>query len=508
MALVIKDWKNFPNTSTPITAEALEELEARIAAAIATSGSVGPQGPIGPQGAAGVQGSAGPQGDQGVQGVAGPQGPIGPSGVAGATGAQGPLGPQGASGTGFNWRGNWSSAATYAVADVVFYLGSSYYAVLTSTNVIPNDALAQWDLIVITGPAGPQGPQGPAGVQGPTGAQGPIGTQGPTGPAGPIGLTGVSGPQGIVGPQGVVGPIGPIGPTGLKGDTGAGGTIVGNGFPATSVGNIGDFYWDDAAKLLYGPKFNLVGGIGAFPTAGVFDTTTRPDEQPLTGSWAGPIFAADVIPSLIGNVITNTGSLGSSAIWAPSAGTTNCEIYCTLGPGFVDGVSPIPNLWWRVTNPNSGLVSGYYVKLAFSDLFPHKVSAGAVSGLPDFAGVPLNSGDSIGVRMVGSVMTFMRKPSGGTTWVTVGTLTDASFTSGSIGISFNAGGSGAGGIKTIGGGAVVAGTSVPTWPTSPSIRSPATYIQSTLPVAPVGAEYVWFQTDGQGNLLDILSGVG
>ncbi len=57
------------------------------------------------------------------------------------------------SGPGFNWRGTWSSSATYGVTsgvrDVVYYNGSSYAAVATSHNVTPGtDGGTDWQLML------------------------------------------------------------------------------------------------------------------------------------------------------------------------------------------------------------------------------------------------------------------------------------------------------------------------------------------------------------------------
>ena len=48
MAFTTKNWQNTPSTSTPITAEALEDLEARLSDYTDDSAGVGPPGPAGP----------------------------------------------------------------------------------------------------------------------------------------------------------------------------------------------------------------------------------------------------------------------------------------------------------------------------------------------------------------------------------------------------------------------------------------------------------------------------
>jgi hypothetical protein len=204
------------------------------------SGAQGPQGPAGPQG---------PQGAQGLQGPSGSTGPIGPAG------------PQGASGpAGINNRGTWSPITAYQLNDSVSYIGSSWIAILPSTNSAPNttnpnwqllaakginnqgswvqttnyqvgDAVSSggqfwiavapslgsqpsstnsnWQLIAAAGKPGLQGPAGVAGPAGPAGANGATGPQGPAGAQGPAGSIGPVGPQGAQGPQGPPGPVGP-----------------------------------------------------------------------------------------------------------------------------------------------------------------------------------------------------------------------------------------------------------------------------------------------------------
>jgi hypothetical protein len=54
---------------------------------------------------------------------------------------------------GLNYRGLWTSAGSYAVHDVVTYLGSSYVAKLASTDVVPTTTTA-WSLLAAQGTNG------------------------------------------------------------------------------------------------------------------------------------------------------------------------------------------------------------------------------------------------------------------------------------------------------------------------------------------------------------------
>jgi hypothetical protein len=232
--------------------------------------STGPTGPTGATGPAGPTGATGPTGPTGPIGPSG--GPIGPTGP---TGAQGPTGPAG----GIEWQGTWDSATSYVIDDAVYYNGTSYVAIASSTNQAPPNA-TYWDILA-------QGGDGPTGPTGSTGSTGPTG---PTGPIGPTGATGSTGPTGPQGPTGAASTVaGPTGPTGPTGPVGAGLNIIGtvsgpSGLPVS--GNAGDAYiigsdlyvWDGAAWTNVG---NIVGPTG--PTGATGPTGSNGPTGP-TGS--------------------------------------------------------------------------------------------------------------------------------------------------------------------------------------------------------------------------------
>ena len=58
--------------------------------------------------------------------------------------------------------GTWSAFVTYAILDIVQYGGSSYIAILPSTNQVPPNA-SYWQILASIGATGPQGPAGPSG---------------------------------------------------------------------------------------------------------------------------------------------------------------------------------------------------------------------------------------------------------------------------------------------------------------------------------------------------------
>ncbi len=243
--------------------------------------------------AAGAPGTAGATGSPGSIGPVGPQGAQGLPGPTGSTGQQGPQGP-----AVVNYKGNYSSASNYAVADAVSYGGSTYVSLVAGNHgSTPDQNPANWAVLVAqgqTGAAGVAGPQGPPGTPGISGGTGPAGPQGPpvtfrggwltssayalgdtvgygggsyialvansgrepdvspvywavlaqagsAGSAGPQGATGLQGPTGYPGAQGPAGSAGVAGPAGPTGATGSVGPLgpAGASGPAGPQGTAG-----------------------------------------------------------------------------------------------------------------------------------------------------------------------------------------------------------------------------------------------------------------------------
>jgi hypothetical protein len=95
------------------------------------------------------------------------QGPVGPQGDTGPTGPQGPAGP-----AGLEWRGEWSSDASYVQDEAVGYSGASYFCINDTppSAITPDLDVTNWALLASQGAVGPAGPAGPTGPQGPIGA--------------------------------------------------------------------------------------------------------------------------------------------------------------------------------------------------------------------------------------------------------------------------------------------------------------------------------------------------
>lgn len=86
------------------------------------------------------------------------------SGSSAQTPLTGPMGLQGLPGpAGVVWRGPWSAAITYNQRDLVGYAGNTWYALRTSTNVMPVAGL-DWSILAAKGGEGPKGDTGLTGA--------------------------------------------------------------------------------------------------------------------------------------------------------------------------------------------------------------------------------------------------------------------------------------------------------------------------------------------------------
>jgi hypothetical protein len=125
-----------------------------IAGAIGATGLIGPRGFLGSTGPTGNTGLTGSTGEMGATGefgatglgATGATGQAGPSGATGPTGEQGTTGATGIQGPALNWLGEYNSATSYSVNDVVGYLGSSYIAIAPTQGNSPADA-SKWGLL-------------------------------------------------------------------------------------------------------------------------------------------------------------------------------------------------------------------------------------------------------------------------------------------------------------------------------------------------------------------------
>jgi hypothetical protein len=301
----------------------------------------------------------------------------------------------------------------------------------TTTNPYLKEQPISWNQV---GPQGPPGAAGAAGAAGATGAQGPKGDAGPAGTPGTQGTkgdpgpTGAQGPKGDAGPAGAQGPKGDPGTTGQQGAAGADGKSVlsGAGAPSAISGNIGDFYIDTAADVLYGPKnvagwgngINLVGpkgdqgpvgqtgAVGAQgvpgpkgdpgppgPAGGALTSldslggiacnTTSPDKGTLTISFNSTTHVATLtcVPSMYQLSVTNIGNTAGTVTSSPAAiscGTT-CSAYFNAGTQVVltaNAPSGVTLVGW------GGACSGTASTCTVTMNGPQAVTARFVNGIP------------------------------------------------------------------------------------------------------------------------------
>lgn len=119
-----------------------------------------------------------------------------------------------------------------------------------------------------TGPQGPQGATGAAGAVGPAGKDGSQIYAGAGAPAASLGNGGDyyldQTADNLYGPKTSSGWGTPLSLKGTTGVAGAAGSKIlsGSGTPATTIGNIGDYYLDATNYLLYGPKTSSGWGGG------------------------------------------------------------------------------------------------------------------------------------------------------------------------------------------------------------------------------------------------------
>src|SRR5690625_2694892 len=160
----------------------------------------------------------------------GPQGPEGERGERGERGKQGEKGAKGDDGTSIlSGKGSPSSS-----------LGNEgdFYLDLSSSELYGPKTSSGWGTAVSI--QGEKGDKGSKGDKGATGAKGDKGDRGATGAKGDKGDKGATGAKGQDGSQ----------------------FLSGTAVPASSLGNVGDFYFRTSTSVLYGPKTSSGWGSG------------------------------------------------------------------------------------------------------------------------------------------------------------------------------------------------------------------------------------------------------
>lgn len=189
------------------------------------------------------------------------------------------------------------------------------------------------------GDPGQTGPQGPAGAQG---VAGPAGSKIYSGNGVPASNTGAAGDfyldlstSNFYGPKTANGWGTPISLKGATGATGAAGTpgskiLSGNGAPANSLGNDGDYYLDKTTYNLYGPK-----AAGAWGSALLLQGPAGPQGPAGTANviYSTWKYATNFNDSTIDNSSVKVGYVAAPSLTSTILNSGTVIVYFTYGGG-------------------------------------------------------------------------------------------------------------------------------------------------------------------------------
>lgn len=178
-----------------------------------------------------------------------------------------------------------------------------------------------------------------------------------------------------------------------------------------------------------------------FPLVGNPQTTNFPlsrsvdyfdyTASPLPSPWAGPIKTGDGnLQASLGNAKNSGG--GWSSGYRSDVSIADGEMWATIGKRTVVSGTDTGNLYWRGSGGGTASPSGYFIVNPSWDatkVHIYKLVSGTETDLWSASiGSPLNDGDSLGVRFVGSAheVYVMRA---GENWQFINSLTDSSITS-------------------------------------------------------------------------------
>lgn len=168
------------------------------------------------------------------------------------------------------------------------------------------------------------------------------------------------------------------------------------------------------------------------PSTSILDDFNRADESPLAGGWTLPVWSGGGNVRIVSNSVTYiTGDYGDAA-WT-TAPANDQESYITFTTLTATG-APVAAVFVRLTTLGGFSVRGYELS---ADVNAGTIELKTMS--PSFTtlastNITLQSGDSLGIRAVGTTITGWRKPSGGS-WTQILSATDSSETSGRIGFA-------------------------------------------------------------------------
>jgi hypothetical protein len=174
-----------------------------------------------------------------------------------------------------------------------------------------------------------------------------------------------------------------------------------------------------------------LGPQSALPTTGLLDNFNRADGS-LGANWVNDLAAQnlDSAMAVASNRCQKNGPAVGNAYWSGATFGNDCEVYATVG---VPGTSM--QLYARGTGFGTTAAKGYYAAWTASGVQLFRFTGGTITALGTLASTaPLQPGDKIGLRCVGSTIEAWWKLSIGS-WQLVKSTTDSTYpTGGQIGL--------------------------------------------------------------------------
>lgn len=190
----------------------------------------------------------------------------------------------------------------------------------------------------------------------------------------------------------------------------------------------------------------------AFPTTGILDNFNRADEAPVSdgGKWSFPAFSGDRQMNLVSNALTTTSSWCSE--WRNNANYgPDVEVFLDV-PNKPAGGNAVELLARLVNGPGTAALDGYLLDVVANTgawtlwRIDNNTQSLMASGTQAW-----NSGDGIGLEIIGTMIKGKRRSAG--VWSDVVTTSESSYTAaGRIGLAANGMT-----VDNFGGGTVVVG---------------------------------------------------
>jgi hypothetical protein len=178
----------------------------------------------------------------------------------------------------------------------------------------------------------------------------------------------------------------------------------------------------------------------AFPVTGTLDSFDRVDSATLGANWTADIWGFGWASLDIVSNAADSNSAAESNWWNGTTFGPDVEVTTTIKSSFLDvddgggGWTPTDaSLFARIASPGTAGIDGYYIDFfggpnggytAWIYRLDNRVST--ILGAA-YTGFSIDAGDKFGFSVVGSTLTFYRKPAAGS-WAQVSTTrTDATY---------------------------------------------------------------------------------